>query len=345
MNTEYIRKVFSYCQSEVEGMHVSATERAVYKRCRRLWDYSSASRQSLRPIKQAHALAFGQGIHEALAAYYTAQIERGTPDADVALCAWNKYIEAWREQTLSLWPEEIDALEKSATLGAGMLTRYDEWARESDSADIAEVVAVEQPFTISFGEAQLVGRIDLIARDAQGNVWIVDHKTAGQKANEAMLPLDAQMQMYALAYQYVTGEPAEGVYYNVLVKKTPTEPGILKSGGLSKAKSISTTEALYRRAIEKHGLNETDYTDILTTLHAQGNPFFARYKLRYNAYEMMSFEENLEVEVNEMYSNPPIYPNPTKDCSYCTYRNLCLAENRGDDVDYIKQTEFISKKS
>lgn len=48
-------------------MIVSVTERQVFKRCRRRWDYASFSRQSLSPVVNAPALDLGTLIHSTLA--------------------------------------------------------------------------------------------------------------------------------------------------------------------------------------------------------------------------------------------------------------------------------------
>jgi hypothetical protein len=42
-----------------------------------------------------------------------------------------------------------------------------------------------------------------------------------------------------------------------------------------------------------------------------------------------------------MLNAPYIYPNPTRDCIWrCGFRDLCLATNRDDDVDYLKKNMY-----
>jgi len=340
MDAVWLREQLQSYEREVEGVHISATERATYKRCRRLWDYTSRNRQDLAPVVTAKALAFGTGIHEALAAYYGAW-HGCEPPLTIALEAWGKFVEGWRD-SVSLWEDESLSVDKASELGAIMLKGYAEWAKTKDEEDISKVVAIEQPFYIPFGSVCLTGRIDLVILDKQGGAWIVDHKTTGQRVNEAMLPLDAQMKLYAMAYQLITGKPVQGVYYNALLKKAPAVPMLLKSGKLSTAK-IDTTAAVFREAIRQYGLNEGDYTGTLNALHAKGNTFFQRWKLRYNTSELSSAEQQLRAEVAEMHSDPAIYPNQTRDCAYCAFRPLCLAEDRGDDTEYIKHTLFCKR--
>src|ERR1051325_3633350 len=49
------------------AMRISVTERQLYKRCRRKWDYTSYNRQSLAPVVNAPALDLGTLVHQVLA--------------------------------------------------------------------------------------------------------------------------------------------------------------------------------------------------------------------------------------------------------------------------------------
>ncbi len=37
----------------------------------------------------------------------------------------------------------------------------------------------------------------------------------------------------------------------------------------------------------------------------------------------------------------PIYPNPSRDCIYCDYIQLCKAQNERGDVESLKKALFV----
>ena len=46
-----------------------------------------------------------------------------------------------------------------------------------------------------------------------------------------------------------------------------------------------------------------------------------------------------------MVNSPYIYPAPTWDCNWkCDYQSLCIAANRGDDVEFLKKAMFQKKE-
>jgi len=62
-----------------------------------------------------------------------------------------------------------------------------------------------------------------------------------------------------------------GIIFNLVRAKLPTVPQVLKSGGLSKAKSIDTDVDTYLQAIKDNRLNPNDYVDILNHLKENSN--------------------------------------------------------------------------
>ncbi len=49
---------------------IRASDREMFKRCRRAWDLSSRARQNLEPINPTRLFDFDRAIHDALAVYY-----------------------------------------------------------------------------------------------------------------------------------------------------------------------------------------------------------------------------------------------------------------------------------
>jgi len=340
---------------------LSTTERQEFKRCRRRWDYSSFSRQSIEPKRPATALWFGTGIHYALAEYYEKELDPGT-----AFEKWaNEGIEAIRESQKGLWDDQLKELEDIRQLGVDMLDGYVTWASLADFKEgtgFKEVLLVEREFQVPIRDAEgnplrftdgagqiwechLVGRLDMIVQDFDGRLWVLDHKTSKDKLDPEILIMDDQMTIYLWAAQQIFGVPFEGCYYNVLRKKVPRVPPVLKSGGLSQAKDIDTTYEVYMQAIEDNGLNPDDYHKILDILQNKPNTFYQREKVRRNQHEIVIAGALLVGEAVDMLNAPYIYPNPTWDCKWdCDYKELCLATNRNDDVEWLREAMFQTRE-
>ena len=358
-----------------QGVHIfrlSTTERQEFKECRRRWDYSSYSRQGIEPKRPAVALWFGTGIHHVLEYYYGKQVSEEAYVSDEAIeASWMEWVESefqrMEESSGELWPSQKEAFEETIDLGLQMLLGYVRWANtadESKNLGFKEVLFTEREFIVPipdsssgepyrFEDAEgtpweiwLVGRIDLVVRDFKDKIWVLDHKTSKDKLNPEHLVLDDQMTLYPWALQQIIHQEVEGCYYNVLRKKLPTVPQVLVSGkGLSKAKSIDTTYDVYLRAIEENGFDPADYEEILHILSNKPNTFFEREKVFRNQHELETAGRMLLLEAIDMLNAPFIYTNPTWDCIWkCDYRQLCIATNRGDDVDFLKNALFQPRK-
>lgn len=354
-------------QLEAEGVKIfrlSTTERQEFKECRRRWDFASLSRQGLEPNRPAVALWFGTGIHHALELWYSGQ------ETDIAK-AWLDWYDTelarLEESQTSLWDEQKKALEETRDLGQKMLEGYEIWASVEDykpQFGFKKVLYTEREFAVyvpdehgqayrfTDGKGQeweiwLVGRLDMVVEDFDGRVWVLDHKTSKDRLDEDILILDDQMTMYLWAAQQILQHPIEGCYYNVLRKKLPVVPQVLASGkGLSKAKSIDTTYEVYLQAIEDNGFDPADYEEILGILANKRTAFFERVKVHRNSHEIAMAGRMLLLEGIDMLNQPYIYPNPTRDCKWkCDYKDLCLAMNRNDDVDYLKKALFRSRET
>lgn len=192
----------------------------------------------------------------------------------------------------------------------------------------------------------LSGRIDLVIKRENGDVWIVDHKVVGQKMSPGGLDVDEQVTAYCWLYWKKTGIVPKGVIYNVFVKSLPRDPVVLRSGALSKDKSQSTTYELYLRAIQSRGLDVDYYQDILAHLKDQG---WSRYFDRLVSYrgleELESFERRLLIKVPDLVSKRNLanaYPSPSGfSCGWCKYLGICKSMETGDDWETLLANEFI----
>lgn len=356
----------------IKIFRLSTTERQEFKECRRRWDYSSLSRQAIEPNRPAVALWFGTGIHHVLEMLYSRRKE-GVVDGEeeFVVAEWTdwseKDIERIKEsQHGQLWDEQLQALQDMTDLGREMLKGYVQWSSKVDfkaPEGFKEVLYTEkefavwvpgedgEPYHFTDGNGQqweiwLVGRLDLFVEDYDGRIWVVDHKTSKDRLDKENLVLDDQMTMYIWAAQRILQKEIAGCWYNVLRKKLPVVPKVLASGkGLSKDKSIDTTPEVYLQAIEDNGFDPADYSEILNLLENKDTGFFSRERVYRNQHEIAMAGRMLLMEAIDMLNDPYIYPNPTWDCKWkCDYRDLCVALNRNDDVEYLRKTLYRSRQ-
>ena len=341
-------------QTKIMVNQAHTSDRIAFKRCRRKWALGSYMLHNLTPDRINDKLWLGTGVHEALAQHY----DKGLDLLEV----FNNWAAVRIEEIKAigtLWVEQEQLISEAVALGLGMLDHYSEWSKNEDPLWFKEVISVEHEFEVpivnELGEPLInpntgevmtyTGRIDGVVKDEYGCYWLLEHKTAKAFDTEK-LPLDEQCGSYIWAAQQLYGLKLEGVIYNMLRKKLPTVPDILKRGGLSQNKGMDTTYQVYAQALKQYYGEDAVpwalYEDYLTALENKENPFFKRLRVRRNQCEITDIGQRIYDEVAEMV-NPNLvhYPNPTRDCSWdCDFRSVCLAMNDGSDPQYMLESLF-----
>ena len=153
------------------------------------------------------------------------------------------------EARLEQFDEEVDVL---ATECERILTSYDWVYRDDPLEPITAELTVERP--LFNNKALYRGRIDLIAKDKNGDIWLVDHKTHANFPEWRYRELAFQHYSYLWACQKAPQYKALGIpqpkgfiydYIKTQAIKTPT---LTKSGKLSRAlKPGGTTYPVMRQ--------------------------------------------------------------------------------------------------
>lgn len=193
----------------------------------------------------------------------------------------------------------------------------------------------------------LEGYIDMLVTDQYREVWIMDHKTHGKVPTGLIKSNLQQGVLYYVLAKYL-GIPVKGVIWNYIVWKLPTEPELLKTGELTRRRSLSTTWAAYERAIKANGLNVEDYRDMKAILDGNEAKFYTRQAdvypqamadqvmkdLRKSVDEMMYFESRKNGVRNLSYS-----------CGTCNYRDVCYEQLCGHNLDEIIKDRYLKKEN
>jgi hypothetical protein len=132
-------------QATAQLLDLSATERGIFRTCRRRWKLTTLD--SLTTRVPNWNFAFGTGIHAALEAYYnTTAKTRKSPAAHEALETWytQEHDRSIKEELEDLpgADEFLNELYELAELGHTMIENYPKWERDT-RVDLGKILAVE----------------------------------------------------------------------------------------------------------------------------------------------------------------------------------------------------------
>jgi hypothetical protein len=189
------------------------------------------------------------------------------------------------------------------------------------------------------------GRLDVLAQDEFGDLWIIDWKTARAIPDDhSFLELDDQIGSYVWALN-ILGIPVRGFVYHEQRKGYPQPPKRNKQKRLgcwySVAKNQDVDYDTYFATVVEHD-NEAFvqgyYNEMLEYLRGEGaTEYYHREQVHKDRDELEEIGLNIGWEALEMTdSNLRIYPSPGRfSCTTCAFRQPCLATNKREDADYL----------
>ncbi len=336
--------------------HVSVTELTKFRDCRRQWYLSKIER--LEEKTPPLALWFGKAIHAGLEAYYGWELAESTGSSPLddqpthMLSAYQEYIAASFEEMADeyggYWEQVIPEYEAMIPLGAGMLVNYVDFDREQGPIFTTKEVEVAAVIPTETGVA-IVAHLDVLGDGERGEV-VMDHKSYKSKPNfGTVLDLDPQLTGYAWVRWKITGEVPAWYVYNVLMKRLPKPPELLKSGFFSRDVKQFTTEALYRRTVEAAGRSFAPYARVLAALRERGwSDFFLRAATQRSMEQVLSWQRHAfnTIEDMKLVAEEPslAYPSPSQiRCPGCPYLELCLAMEERGDVEAIVEAKYFQR--
>ena len=329
-----------------DTIYIRTSERLLFRRCRRLWGWNSPIKMNLEAKSRPDYFWFGTGMHYALEDFHGIN-QYGHPA---------RAFEAYTMATLAT-KEAPDTWREFLVLGIEMMSYYaDYWlaarGREADPTLIVNgIPQTEVRFEIDLPilgpQGQKVkyrGQIDRMVRDEDGFLWVWELKSAKQFRMQHF-DVDDQITAYCWAAQTIYQEPIMGVIYQQHKKDVPGHPKILSNGKVSTNKTMNTSYALYRQTLMDVYGNAacfpTDNIRYLNTLVADeesdADKFIRRDKIYRNQYQIAAQGEKILLEVEDMLREGlPLYPNPSKDCSWlCPLESVCIAMDDGSDFESL----------
>ena len=329
--------------SQAPPIRIRTSERALFRRCRRLWGWQSTNRQNLAVDGTVDHFWFGTGVHYALEDYHGYNVYK-TPDT--AFLAYSK-----ATQAIGKAPPNVGELTE---MGIGLLQYYSTyWLRNRSALEtywLHGLPQVEVRFEIELVDIRgpqgqpviYQGTLDRVAVDSYGRLWVVEYKTTKQ-FQVYHFDVDDQISSYVWAANCIYQKPIAGVIYMQFRKKLPQYPRILATGKLSVNKEQNTTAVMYRQAIldiygdiKKAPDENVRFLNTLVGLETEdADQFIRRDYVERNQHQVQAQGVKILMEAEDMV-NPklPLYPNPTRDCGWqCGLQSACIAMDDGSDFE------------
>lgn len=315
-------------------MRLSNSKVRTWRRCPKKFYYKYE--MGLRTKTKSIQLERGSWIHELLQYHYDGE----------------DWLARHKELTVEFYKLFEEEREDLGDLPAECLTIMKNYLREYATEDANYRVIdseLDEIVTLPNGlRIQII--VDLILEEKRsGALWIVDHKTRKNFSDDTSMILDPQLTVYYWGLGILGYKKLNGVMYNEIRTKLPTAPEPLKSGELSRAKSIDTDVYTYMRAIKRAKLNPADYSETLALIaQRQHQRFFRRTFIpkdipmtKQTIREFaMAAEEIEEAQAKTRFPRTFIQNSCAWDCEY---RDVCLTEYMGGDIDPLIKMNFEVK--
>jgi hypothetical protein len=299
-----------------------------------------------RQCRYAHHLAFNEKIERRTppAPLYKGKIIHEVIESRINGEDWRPVLQKYIDEYNKMFDEEKEMygdLPKELTI---IMEGYDKiYADEGLEYIELNGKRAEHDFSIKIADnIAFVGKIDTVVRDSLDRVWLMEHKSFTNLPDEQFRWTNQQATLYSWVMPQIGFPFPNGVLWDYIRTKVPTEPTPLKGGGLSKAKKVDTTYEVYMKAILDNGLDPKDYEDILERLKGNENNFYRRIFLPSRKSIVDVVVKDMVDTAKEIHVLGDISKtrNLGRHCSYCSFKNICQVELMGGDPDFIKKHEY-----
>lgn len=246
--------------------------------------------------------------------------------------------------------KELESLETAYRVTQGYIEFYqDDWT----------ILHVEETFIIMLENGEVVSFTpDLVVRDRNGFVWIIDHKFTNSTPKDGLPFSDLQALLYFAGVKALYPE-CKGFLFNHLRKKRPTQPRLNKTHNdesrqfghyfVNNLKSIDTTYELLRDFLVNEApalLDEPNHKARLAEL-IDNNRFYFREQLVITDEQADRVLKDVQAQIElrkVAHANgyfPRVYQKDgMQSCDGCGYKRICAAELLGWDADIVLQEHY-----
>lgn len=311
---------------------ISQSQIKTMRRCQKKHDYKHNQRLSKK--MKAAPLFRGTILHEMIQAKCTGKNPYAVSQEYAA--KYRKLFREQREEYGETFMEDIDRIFAGwdrATVGDGL--KY-EFIEERGSTELES-------------GTELAFIVDAIAVDKNKRRWLIDRKTHKAIPEDKARASDIQLVLYFWAWNRENPKKKlDGIMWDYLRTKPPTIPEVLKNGQLTQRANIDTDFYTYAAEVTRLQLDPKLYRETLERLRGRGSmDFFERVTLPSPSAELIkSIVDDADETASfiESFGEEAKTRNLTRNCSFdCEFYNLCQAELRGLDSDFVRKTDYEEK--
>lgn len=316
-----------------------------FRACQRKYYYRSIL--GIQKKKWSKALRLGIEGHEILKTFFLALQQGGTLEsARAAAEAFaNERMEEIAEITFE--DEMLDA-RKEVEVIWWIIEQYIE-----RYASDWTILHVEEEFIIQLTNGAVITFTpDLVVRDRNGAVWIVDHKTTSSLPKAGIPFGDTQALLYSAGVKSLYPELA-GFVFNRMRKKIPTQPRLTKTGKtrVAELKRIDTTYEILRDFIKQNApglMADPAHQRRLAELRDGPDRFFWTETIYYNENVTTEILKDTASTYEQLVRQEAVmeFPRTMREdrgwnsCSRCAYQEICHAELVGWDTAHLLEEVY-----
>ena len=191
-------------------------------------------------------------------------------------------------------------------------------------------------------DVNFIGVIDELYKTDEGLI-IGEHKTFNRPPDMNTLVMNAQKSLYCMAAKFIWGELPKKVQWDYIKSAPAKYPVWLeKSGRFSVATSKEITPRSFLRACKEKGIEDPEILKQAELYAGNESNYF--FRVEQDVYPEMvedvfnGFRYTCNDIVKQGEKNKT--KNLTKECAWCEYRDICMAELSGGDREYVIKQNF-----
>lgn len=307
----------------------SYTDLQVFGRCPRKYYYRTKVR--IQPKRKAAYFRMGSTVHKM---FELIELGEGLPRIVAEM-------EGEVHADTTLFAEEIEGRLEIIRDAARIVEGYYEYY-ENDW----EILHVEETFLIMLDSGAVISFTpDLVVRDRNGFVWIVDRKTTNSTPTDGLPFADLQALLYYAGVKALYPD-LRGFIFDRLRKKVPTQPRLTKTGEkrVADLNRIDTTYEILRNFLETEApdlLDNLDHRRRLAEL-ADHNRFYFRETVIVTDEQVqnMLLDVDAQLLLVRTAERSDAYPRVLQSvgmssCDKCEFVQICQAELLGWDTERV----------
>ena len=312
-------------------MYISYSRFSLYLRC----PYAHFLRyvEGLESIQPVRPLYFGSGFHKLLEV---------RADKSQVKAEWRRIRDEFYEMPGS-WQSDL-----GEDFPSDLKTIFQDYQHMWKDTPLPD--ETEHPFELEIGKVNkepivFVGVIDELYKTPKG-IDIGEHKTFSVPPDMNTLTMNTQKSLYCKAAELLWGELPQKVRWDY-IKSSPAKHPIWleKSQRFSTAKSKDITPRSWARACKERGITDPSILEQGKMYAGNENNFF--FRVQQDVYPEMvndifaGFKYTCEDIIKRGSDNRT--KNVTRDCNWCGFRDICLAEMSGGDREFVISKKFKHK--